>query len=278
MEEINPETRICRGPLCEDSEKPIADFSPKASICKKCNCHKIKEHYKKNDRAYRKFKNEIKENSKCAECGITDIRVLEFDHHKGIKNINICKSFSREKIKSELEFTQVLCTWCHRLKTRKAFDRQIEETNKSFTITERPTSTEDGRRCIGAICKGQLQFISLFPKTKKTYCNVCLSYRAYLIREKNRSFLRDLKLTAKECVICKKEVMVDNVSCFDYDHVDRDNKKTTLSILSRLNSDKSKEMIEESKKCRLLCCNCHKIHTAHQLNYKMTETIENPDT
>lgn len=278
MENIKPETRICRGPLCEGIEKPVTDFSPKSRLCKKCNCHNIKEYYKKNDRPYRKFKNEIKENSKCIECGITDIRVLEFDHNKGVKNINICKSFSREKIKSELEHTQVLCTWCHRLKTRKDLDEKMEISYTKYTIVDRPQDTIKGKHCIGPLCNSQLQFIELFPKTKKTYCNACVSYRAYLIRQQNRTFLRDLKLSAKECQLCKKEVTADNATCFDYDHINQTDKVTTLSILVRLNVDKRVEMLEESKKCRLLCCNCHRIHTAHQLNYKMTETIDKPDT
>jgi hypothetical protein len=279
MEDIKPETRICRGPLCEGLEKPVTDFSPKLTICKKCNCHNTKEYYKKNDRPYRKFKNEIKENSKCVQCGISDIRVLEFDHNKGVKNINICKSFSKERIKSELEHTQVLCTWCHRLKTRQTMDEKMKETDKIFTITDRPTSIEDGRTCVGAICKGQLQYKTQFYNSKKkSYCKICWSWIGREKRLKNYNFLLELKLSAKECALCNKEVTSNNTTCFDYDHIDPKTKTTTLATYVRLNYDTTEKMIEESKKCRLLCCNCHKIHTAHQLNYKMTETIDKSDT
>ena len=41
-------------------------------------CDVIKEHYKKNDRAYRKFKKEYKSNSKCELCGEDNNELLEY--------------------------------------------------------------------------------------------------------------------------------------------------------------------------------------------------------
>jgi hypothetical protein len=90
-----PALKLCKGPLCNGIEKPLTDFSPRQSQCKKCVCHKTKEYYKLHDRHYRVFKNE------------------------GEKNINIFKSFSKAAIEKELALTQVLCAWCHRLKRVK---------------------------------------------------------------------------------------------------------------------------------------------------------------
>lgn len=262
-------TKICKGPLCNGIEKPTTDFSPSMRMCKPCNNHSTKEYYKKNDRPYRKYKNELKANSKCAECGCNDIRVLDFDH-LGTKNVNICKSFSKQEIKNELQYTQVLCVWCHRLKTRKDLDIIVEKNKEQYVISDRPTSKEEGKTCAGQLCKGQLQYLSNFPNSKKkTYCKPCISYRARMKRKHNYEFVTNLKLEHRNCELCDIQVTKENATCFDFDHL-RD-KSINISKLVLMNSNKTKEILEESKKCRLLCCKCHRIHTASQLNYKYNE-------
>lgn len=268
MEEVK--TKICKGPLCEGKENPITDFSQKAAQCKKCNCHKIKEHYKKNNRAYRKTKNELKEKSSCAVCGCNDIRFLEFDH-VGEKNIVIAKSFSSAKIKEEALITQILCVWCHRMKSRKQMNETKEILTAKFNIEKRPQTIEEGRSCIGSLCNGQLQFFENFNDSRKkkiSYCKICLAYNARMKRENNLSFCNNLKLSKKACELCKIEVTEENVCCFDFDHID--DKTTCISNLVRINKDTTQEMLEESKKCRLLCCKCHRIHTADQLGYNFS--------
>jgi hypothetical protein len=270
---MEPPLKLCKGILCNGIEKPLTDFSPRASQCKKCVCHAQKERYKKHDRPYRVFKNEIKANGKCAECGISDMRVLDFDHNKGEKNITVCKSFSKAAIKNELALTQLLCAWCHRLKSRKEMDDRIEVANEKYTITERPTTKEEGKPCHGKICNGQLQFHSMFyDMKKKTYCKLCYSWKSKLIRQQNYEFLKQQKLKAKECELCKKQVSEDTLCCFDYDHIHPEEKYTTVSVYVRKSSDMTQQMLEEIKKCRLLCCNCHRIHTTSQFKYKMDET------
>jgi hypothetical protein len=268
---MDPQLKPCRGPLCNGIEKPVTDFSPKASQCKKCVCHKTKEYYKINDRPYRVFKNEIKANSKCAECGNSDMRVLDFDHNKGEKNINICKSFSKSAIKNELSLTQILCTWCHRLKTRKEFDTNIQKNDEKFNIIERPKTKEDGKPCSGKICNGQLQFHNMFYEMKKkSYCKICIAWHCKMARLQNHEFIKQQKLDAKACQLCKKEVTENTLCCFDYDHLEYKTKNVSLFVLRGY--DTSQKMLEEIQKCRLLCCNCHRIHTTTQLNYKMAET------
>ena len=228
-----------------------------------CACYKIKEHYKKNGRAYRNCKNELKSNSTCAKCGCDDIRLLEFDH-TGQKNINIAKCFSKQKIIDEAKLTQMLCIWCHRLKTRDELDKQMEL--KEFTITDRPITENDGLRCAGELCQGQLQYKNMFYNMqKKSYCKICYAYKYRVQRLENYEFLVNMKLSQKECALCKKEVTKETATCFDYDHL-RD-KSTTLAILVRKSHNTQQLMIEEAKKCRLLCCKCHKLFTIEQLKY-----------
>ncbi len=90
-------------------------------------------------------------------------------------------------------------------------------------------------------------------------------------RIKNYEFVINLKLELGKCEMCELQVTKENATCFDFDHL-RD-KISTISNIARMNSDKTKEILEESKKCRLLCCKCHRIHTSSQLNYKYNENI-----
>lgn len=262
-------TKICKGPLCNGTEKAITDFSPTLRICKACNNHSTKEYYKENGRPYRKYRNEVKSKAKCAECGCNDIRVLDFDH-LGIKNITIGQAFSKERIKNELQYTQVLCIWCHRLKTRKDIEIQMEKSAEQYTITDRPTTEDNAKTCAGPLCKGELQYHSKFYNTKKkTYCKICQSYRAKLNRLKNYEFLTNLKLELEKCELCEIQVTKETATCFDFDHL-RD-KTCSISNYVRINHDTSDKMLAESEKCRLLCCKCHRIHTASQLSYKYNE-------
>jgi hypothetical protein len=263
------DTKVCKGKLCAGKELSSTEFSQRSPICRKCNCYNIKEHYKKNGRAYRNYKNEVKDKSKCEECGCTDIRLLEFDHI-GEKNMNISKSFSKTAIKKELELVRVLCVWCHRLHTRKQMDEIKVKTNETFNIINRPINLEEGRKCIGKLCKGSLQYkTEFYTSVKASVCKVCNSYDSRLKRENNFNFVNSLKLSLKKCELCNISVTDSNTTCFDFDHL-RD-KKIEISALIKRNKDTTKEILEESKKCRLLCCKCHKLVTCEQLNYKYSK-------
>ncbi len=102
---------------------------------------------------------------------------------------------------------------------------------------------------------------------------MCLSWKAKMGRLKNYEFLKQQKLEAKECELCKIQVTEDTLCCFDYDHINPEEKELQVSIFVRMNHDTSQKMLEEIKKCRLLCCNCHRIHTADQFKYKMSSPL-----
>lgn len=57
----------------------------------------------------------------CIDCGNTDIRVLEFDHVRGIKNYTVSNMQYRSisSIKHEIEKCEVRCANCHKIKTDK---------------------------------------------------------------------------------------------------------------------------------------------------------------
>lgn len=69
-------------------------------------------------------------------------------------------------------------------------------------------------------------------------------------------------LDGKNCVICG----MGDIRVLEFDHINPSNK--SFSIARGLsNLYKWDNIIEEIKKCRILCANCHKIVTAEQQNW-----------
>ncbi len=105
------------------------------SFCRECHAKYRKEHYLKNKEKYltkarvwnkgqtillRKFILEYLSSHACVDCGIKDIRVLDFDH-EGKKRMGISKMvrncYSTETIIKEISVCKVRCANCHRIKT-----------------------------------------------------------------------------------------------------------------------------------------------------------------
>ena len=62
--------------------------------------------------------------SKCVDCSIDNLLVLEFDHIKEKKLYNISEMVSNcslETLKKEIEKCEVVCANCHRIRTAKMF-------------------------------------------------------------------------------------------------------------------------------------------------------------
>jgi hypothetical protein len=57
----------------------------------------------------------------CIDCGITDVRVLEFDHVRGTKidcvSVGVKDSWSVEKLTEEINKCEVRCANCHKIMT-----------------------------------------------------------------------------------------------------------------------------------------------------------------
>ncbi len=116
------------------------------SQCKQCYSDKrklfAKEHYNKYGDAYRKRarirKASIKQDRQdkmikylsdksCANCGINDIRVLDFDHiDETKKSFSIARAindgYSWERISKEIKKCRILCANCHRIRTAKQYN------------------------------------------------------------------------------------------------------------------------------------------------------------
>jgi hypothetical protein len=93
----------------------------------------------------------------CADCGINDARVLEFDHVKGIKkNVKnqrgagvgymVRNGYKWSTIKREIEKCEVRCRNCHQIKTAREINHNLEVKD---ILKEHQESMElyDGNRC-----------------------------------------------------------------------------------------------------------------------------------
>ena len=68
------------------------------------------------------FVNSIKKASGCIDCGLTDIRCLDFDHLPEFKKAGNLAAFvnggwSIERLQTEIDKCVVRCANCHRIKT-----------------------------------------------------------------------------------------------------------------------------------------------------------------
>ena len=104
--------------------------------CKDCNKINLQNYYSKNKEKVSKdnYKNKVRYRKEkkdalrdyllenpCVDCGNSDIRVLEFDHVRGIKKMDVTKmvshAYSWEKIQEEIDKCEVVCANCHKIRT-----------------------------------------------------------------------------------------------------------------------------------------------------------------
>lgn len=143
--------KICAG--CGEERDAEKDFNWKykdrgirSTRCKSCQSRISKCHYQENKQAYiaRAHARDgkiVADNQRrlaaylachpCVDCGLADIRVLEFDHVRGAKKDNIGRMLEQgcswATIEAEITKCEVRCVNCHRIKTseRSGFWRHL---------------------------------------------------------------------------------------------------------------------------------------------------------
>lgn len=111
---LRPDCRVC----VRLRSKKEYDKDPAAW---KCRIQKVKEvTVQRNKELVRDF---LKKNP-CTDCGMEDIRVLDFDHVKGIKAANISRLVHQGaavwRLLEEMAKCVIRCANCHRIKTHYA--------------------------------------------------------------------------------------------------------------------------------------------------------------
>ena len=131
--------KICSTCKIEKSEDSFSANKAKKdglqSQCKECRKVYFKKHYQDNKQYYidrsmvrkKRVQREFIEwlsGRSCMDCGIADIRVLEFDH-RGDKEYNVSHliNLGRETAAyKEIEKCDIVCANCHRIRTSKQFN------------------------------------------------------------------------------------------------------------------------------------------------------------
>jgi len=232
----------------------------------------MNKHYQKRITELQKFRQSVKLGQKCFNCGESRVEVLDFAHYnRSDKKMGLGHTRTINDLTKELNKGRFLCIWCHRLETRKEIDKIVK--NKSdFEYTSEELEIEvdsKGKKCNGLICEGQMRHSSLFYKHNNrlnSRCKKCFLYKDFLRRESSRKYVNEVKLKMGKCSDCSVKVKPETTFCFDFDHIDRKNKKIDISRM--VTRGYSSELIDtEIAKCRLLCCKCHRIFTFKQMNY-----------
>jgi len=137
------------------------------------------------------------------------------------------------------------CIKCHTGKSLDQFYRG-KNTCKPCFITQMNARHMSNRDANLAYKKAHYQ------NNKQTYANHELKRRAT-----NVAWMDELK--SKPCEIC---CGVFPPECMDFDHLEPQTKKFTISGAWSRHS--RADILAEIAVCRLICANCHRIHTAKQ--------------
>ncbi len=93
-----------------------------------------------------------------------------------------------------------------------------------------------------------------------------------VLRMQRRNYISTIKKTVGGCQKCEKKYE-DNPYVFDFDHIEREDKKR--GIVWYVSHGSSVKLInEEIKKCVLLCKNCHGLRTRKQLGFYFCNMVD----
>jgi hypothetical protein len=220
------------------------------------------------------FKNELKLNSPCAACGETNIILLDFAHFdRKNKKYSLRASISIESLKKELPKGRFLCLWCHRLETDKETKTSVCKKIEDYRYSDEENNREPDdtlKRCDGPVCKGLTRHPENFYNTQRwsNHCKICKRLQDKLKRVENSEYIKQCKIDVGSCNMCNRIVTMQTTVCFDYDHINRDDKYKTIAFLTKQGRSK-KTLDKEVKKCQLLCCNCHRLKTHKEFGWNV---------
>lgn len=92
---------------------------------------------------------------KCVRCGISDFRVLQFDHIDPTeKSFDICRKFNKsdDEFLDEVEKCQLLCHCCHYIKTNHEDRDARSDDSLGNTERARKRAIQEAKQALGGKC------------------------------------------------------------------------------------------------------------------------------
>jgi hypothetical protein len=178
---------------------------------------------------------EFLRNANCKDCGLRDFAVLEFDHREPRDKRDDVSSLVRQhhcwpSILKEIAKCDVVCANCHRRRTARYFG---------------------WRKLLGL---EELVLPPLPMRGTPTYQQIKNTRNMLRRRHRNRSHLLAF-LREHPCELCGEADPI----VLDFDHL-RDKLHHVTDIALR--GGGWSNLLAEIEKCRVLCANCHRRHTA----------------
>lgn len=186
----------------------------------------------------------IQMGGKCAKCENDDINVLQFDHYVGNKCGTITHLQSKRTIDNEIQKCQLLCIFCHHIKTAKD-NKHKEFTGKNMTNrmlkVKRNYDHVDGIKLKIGSCKMCCRKIN--ENIKEELC----AYHFDHIDEKNKSAnisflckqgysISTIDEEINKCqLLCANCHMLRTIKQFNYYNYSKLNNKTNYIDMSYIN-------------------------------------------
>jgi hypothetical protein len=244
---------------CRDCQRflSVEDFAYKypqravyQSYCKIYQRRRSREHYLRNTSAYKvrvaRNNQRTREGNrdrlrrylstqKCMDCGVRDLTILEFDHREPANKLRdvsemVQKGFAWTTIVREIAKCDDVCANCHRRRTASQFDWH-----------------KVGRR--------ELVLPTLPRRGSSDYERIKSRRSRLARRDRNRRLIWNY-LSVHACVVCGEADPV----VLEFDHVS--SKAHDIDWL--VPASGTARILVEIEKCRVLCTNCHRRHTAAQ--------------
>lgn len=178
--------------------------------------------------------NELLRESHCTDCGINDLAVLEFDHRDPETKSHDISSLARgvgswKVVQDEIAKCDIVCANCHR---RRTAQRSGWRKLLGFLGVELPPLPKRGTPD--------------YERIKSVRSGVARRYRNHLIIFNY--------LCEHSCELCGETDPV----VLEFDHLYSKLREVTViaNMSGRVN------LLAEIQKCRVLCANCHRRHTA----------------
>jgi hypothetical protein len=136
--------------------------------------------------------------------------------------------------------------------------RTCNQCGLSFAATVEHFRTRSGSRGLEAVCKSCHRLNARAYEQIKKRNGI---HRVVDRRVKLREFLDKTKLKSG-CVVCGYNT---HPAALDFDHLPGTNKIATIAKL--FSGLKEQLLLEEIKKCEVVCANCHRVRTATRKQY-----------